>query len=194
MVFGGHVSVSAEGERTSSRGIELSGDRRKDFAAFIAGRFKIATGSAAIRRDVFDTVSYPEDLRNNEDLIVDAAILANNSCRSFTRPIVEIHSHGGRLRNAVSVGLDNARDITDRIFESGKVPPDLAEFRRPFLARRYLSRFRSFYRAGEFARAWENYRKAFLTAPRLALKPEYVVKALKSALGRSARNRHEETR
>ena len=184
MVFGGRYAVREDGSRVARPAYILSGERDQDFAAYIDGRFRIANGTAAVARRVFERISYPEDLRNNEDMVVDALILANHVCRSVRAPIAEIHAHEGRLRNAVSDRLDNALDITNRIFNPARIPAELMRYRRLFLAGRYLSRFRSFYRSRDYRRAWANYLGALRTGALRALKPEYLFKAVRSALHR----------
>lgn len=185
MVFGGRYAVGEDGHRTVRPAYVLSGERERDFAAYVEGRFRISNGTAAIARQVFERISYPEDLRNNEDMVVDALILANHACRSITTPVAEIHAHPGRLRNAVSHRLDNALELTERIFDPKQMPVDLMRFKAPFLARRYLSRFRSFYRAGDRRRALDNFMHALRIEPRQALKPDYLLKALACVLRRS---------
>lgn len=182
MVFGGRYAVSENGQRVLRPAYVLSGNREQDFAAYVDGRFRISNGTAAVAHHVFERISYPEDLRNNEDMVVNTLILANHPCRSITTPIAEIHAHPGRLRNAVSDKLDNARELTDRIFTPGNIPAELMHYRDIFLVGRYLSRFRSFFRAKDYQRAWENYLSAVRTRPTRALRPEYLVKALRAAL------------
>ena len=190
MVFGGRYAVSEDGRRVARPAYVLSGNRTHDFAAYVDGRFRISNGTAAVARHVFERISYPEDLRNNEDMVVDAQILANHACRSITTPIAEIHAHPGRLRNAVSGRLDNALDITNRIFDPANMPAELMRYRSAFLAGRYLSRFRSFYRTHDHARALTNYMAALRTRPLQALKLTYLTKALASAAYRSIDRTH----
>jgi glycosyltransferase involved in cell wall biosynthesis len=160
----------------------LGADRRANFAAYVAGRTGIANGACAYRREVFDALRFPEDIRNNEDMLVEALTLARFDCAALDAPLAEIHAHPGSQRENIDTIRDAGSRVVDMIFDHPALPAGLADLRSVFLSQHLLARSRAHYRAGEYEEAMRLYREAIGVRPGNVVRLSYLRKFVRSAI------------
>jgi glycosyltransferase involved in cell wall biosynthesis len=183
-LFGGRIEVT----RARRRALEpppLTGDRARDFADYVTrARPTIAQGCAVFSRRVFDRLSWPEDLRIAEDLVVHAQALALYDSACFPEAVAEIGEDGAK---SMRRGLERADDLlatVGRIFDPALLPAGMMALKPTYEGLTHLTLFRLFQRAGLGARAMPHYRQALRLVPKRALKPRYIARAVSAALHR----------
>jgi len=181
MVVGGHYTAD-EGGRKLHLPPPLPGDAETNFRAFLHKRLgSFAHGAVVVRRRVFDHLGYPEEIRNNEDLVLHAQILARYRCATLREPLVVVHRRPDSLRNETG-GEDLPERITRLLFDPRRLPPSLLPLEEEFLASRRLSRFRRLYRAGRYREARALYARTVREHPASLLKWSYLRKYLRARL------------
>lgn len=163
MVFGQHFAVCEKGIRRPGKPHPTMKSQGENFRDFLNRKFGICNGTAAVRRDVFEKIRYPEHIRNGEDLPVFAATLLHFPCRSIGETLLEVHAHEGRVRRNIDAIRQTAEQVIDELFDPAHLPPEALKFRDLFAARKYLSMARSFYRSGQYIESRRFYLKAVQT-------------------------------
>lgn len=162
----------------------FSSDRERNFRDFIGRRMgSIPHGAILVRRALFGRFEYPEQVRNNEDLVFHAQLLANCNCVSLEPPLVTIHRRPDSLRHAVEPEEVPER-VTALLFDAGKLRPRLISLRHRFLTSRRLSRFRRLYRAGCYSAARKAYLDIVRDSPAALLQWSYLKKFLRALFRR----------
>ncbi|MAD79284.1 MAG: hypothetical protein CMJ50_00360 [Planctomycetaceae bacterium] len=140
MLFGGYRSVAPDGRAVPrpARPVPRRLDAR--FRACMLGRLRIAMGAAVFHRRVFDTIRFPQAIRNLEDRVVFAQTMARYRCATFTEPVLDVHAHDGRTR--LEVGSIDRMDtrLTDALFNEAVLPRHLMRMRNEFHAHFLLAR------------------------------------------------------
>ncbi|MBU2621164.1 MAG: glycosyltransferase family 2 protein [Proteobacteria bacterium] len=180
MVLGGHLSVHENGKEKIYIPKPFSMDKKKNFVNYIRGDIRISHGAAIMDRRVFEKIKYPDHIRNSEDIPVFAQVLALFHCASFPDPVLKIFKHSDSLRNNTKLITQVGTDIVDILFDSKILTPDLMLFRNEFLARRYLTLFRSLYVSGYYSEARTCYHSAIKLLPVLLSDGAYLRKYLLS--------------
>ena len=180
MVFGQHFAVCEQGSRVSGKLHPEMGPPMENFRDFLDRKFGICNGTAAVRRDVFDVIRFPEHIRNGEDLPVFAATLLHFPCRSVNETLLEVNAHDGRVRRNIEAIRETAEQVIDELFDPAHMPQPALRYRKLFAARKYLSMARSFYRSGHYAESRSYYRKAVATQWRRLLNSTAVARYVKS--------------
>ncbi|MCC6467363.1 MAG: glycosyltransferase family 2 protein [Alphaproteobacteria bacterium] len=187
MVFGGRIEHTHDRTRLTSPP-PLTGQRARDFADYVTrARPTIAQGCAVFARRVFDRLSWPEELRIAEDLVVHAQALALFDAACFPDPVAEIGEDGAK---SMRRGLERWQDLlatVDRIFDPSLLPPEMMGWKPTYEGLTHLTLFRLFQRAGDGAHALRHYRRALRLVPRRALRPRYVGRALTAMLAAMTR-------
>ncbi len=180
MIFGQHFAVCEQGIRVPGRLHPVMRTPMENFVDFLDRRFGICNGTAAVRRDVFDVVRYPEHIRNGEDLPVFAATLLHFPCRSINETLLEVNAHDGRVRRNIDAIRQTAEQVIDELFDPAHLPEEALRYRNLFAARKYLSMARSFYRSGHYADSRRYYRKAVAVQWRRLLNTTATARYFKS--------------
>lgn len=180
MLLGGHLSVHENGKEKAYMPKPFSREKRKNFVDYIRGEIRISNGATIMARRVFETIKYPDHIRNSEDIPVFAQVLALFHCGSFPEPVLKVFKHSDSLRNNTKLVLQAGTEIVDILFDSKILPPDLMLFRNEFLARRYLTLFRSLYVSGYYAEARTCYHSAIKLFPELLSDIAYLRKYMLS--------------
>ncbi|RPH51865.1 MAG: glycosyltransferase family 2 protein [Desulfobacteraceae bacterium] len=180
MVLGGHLSVHENGKEKVYMPKPFSKDKKKNFVDYIRGNIRISHGAAITARRVFENIKYPDHIPNSEDIPVFAQVLALFNCASFPNPVLKILKHDDSLRNNTKLVTQAGIDIVDILFDSKILTPDLMFFRDEFLARRYLTLFRSLYISGYYSEARICYHSAIKLFPGLLSDGAYLKKYLSS--------------
>lgn len=179
MVCGGHLSVHPDGKVRRHSARPLSSDKKRNFLAYMRKEFGISNGGVIMARHVFDGLSYPEHLSNNEDVPVFAQILARYDCATIEDMVLEIHKHDDSMRNNIDLTRLTGTRTVDALFDPAVLPGDLMTYKSEFLGRQYLSLFRSFYVAKEFVQARNYYKEAIRSYPSLLFEWSYLRKYLR---------------
>lgn len=164
-----------------------SGDRTRNFAAFVRGDLCPFNGGAImIRRHVMDRLSYPETIRTSEDFVFFAQAFSLFDCTSAREPAVALHRHPGSLRYNRDA-LDGARDVMiDLLFDPEVLPEPAMGFRNEVESTWYLVVSRAFYMHRQYEDAIRYYRRAIRLYPRNLARSSYLGKFLVSALRSAA--------
>ncbi len=179
MIVGAHTTRIGNNGDVFHSAPKLTGISMADFTAFIQRRLgSFSHGSVILRKQVFDHFQYPETIRNNEDLVLHAQILANYVCVSFDKPLVRIHLRPDSLRHqGQDLGLP--RQIADCLFAPGKLPGGCYSHKKRFTAGRALSLFRTLYKQGKYQEAKRIYIQAIHAFPLALFRWSYLRKFLR---------------
>ncbi len=190
MIAGGHLSRTPDGHERLHRPGPLSGNPARDARAFLRKRLGgFSHGALIFARHIFETTAYPEELRNNEDLVLIARVLANHPCATLPEPLAVIHTRPDSLRYQLPEN-DPSETLTRLLFDTGTLPDALNRLRAGFLAGRRLSRFRVLYLAGRHDEARRLYRRTIREHPAALRHWSYLRKYLRLTLGRGRHDRH----
>lgn len=182
-VFGGFVMADAAATSRQNTPRPLSADSHRNFVQFLRKRLgDIATGAALFHRRIFTELSFPEQLRNNEDLVLMAQVLARYRCASIPVPVLVKHRHTTSLRHDIASIQRTGMHVVDALFDPAKLPAPLLTLREEFLSRVYLSRFRSLYLHGRDSEARRMYWLAIRHTPRFVFLLSYLRKYLRLRL------------
>ena len=180
MVCGGHQSRHPDGKVRRHVPAVLTDDRLANFTAYIRREFGISNGATLVSRQVFEVISYPENLRNSEDIPVFSQTLALFDCRSFPEPVLEVFKHDDSLRYNIDLVMQAGTELTDSLFDAALLPHEFMKLRGEFEARNALSLFRSLYLAGRHAEARVWFHRALRLSPRLLTQWSYLSKYARS--------------
>lgn len=187
MLVGGHISRDPGGRETYHLPGEPGTSREENFRNFIRKRLGgFSHGAIIFRRTVFEQLHYPEEIRNNEDLVLQGQVLANFHCARLPEPLARIHSRSDSLRHQGST--DNAPQITSLLFDPRVLPENLMPLAREFEAGRKLSHFRALYRSARYREAGRLYRETIRLYPPALLRWSYLSKYLRLLTRRKETN------
>lgn len=173
--------ISINGKRKVSIPGPLAELNLDNFSAFLRKKLGSVT-IGAVRKSVFDTVKFPESIRNNEDIVLVAQILARFSCRSIPQPVIEVHQHADSLRHNISSVMDSTRKVVDALFNPEVLPSEFMRFKNEFSSRVLLSRFRSLYLAGDKKAARKLYHESISLYPKHIFLLGYLKKYIRCYL------------
>jgi len=182
MVFGGHMSIHADGRSKRHLAKSLSHNREANFLRYLRREFGISNGAAIMARHLFDRIGYPEHLRNSEDIPVFAQVLGLFDCASFPDPVLEIFKHDDSRRNNTDLIMKTGMALVDALFDPAVLPDHLMMYRDEFFARHRLYMFRSLYVAGRHREARSYYCQAISEKPLLLFELPYLSKYVRSFL------------
>jgi glycosyltransferase involved in cell wall biosynthesis len=188
LLSGMHLSVFPDGKEKAAKPIVFSSDCVKNFMAYLEGRLRLANGPTVIGRRVFESLRYPDHLRQSEDVPVFALILANYSVELIPAVLVKIHKSKTSLRHDYQRMRSIGTQPVDYLFQHPKLPVELQCYYSLTLARRYLSMSRSAWLANEPADCTSFFHKAFKLKPITCLQWTYISKYLKAVLNFKLKN------
>ncbi|MDY6942976.1 MAG: glycosyltransferase family 2 protein [Pseudomonadota bacterium] len=181
MVFAGYFSVSLDGDRKAYCPEPVAADPMRNFLNYIRGRGVTPThGAVAIRRKVFDQLHYPESIRNNEDVVLFAQILATRVVASLPDPILLKYKRVGSLRYDQAAVAEASQRAAQLLFDANILPPAFIRHQAEFQSSRHLARFRTLYRDKRFAEARAQYHQAIKIYPRHLFRMNALAKYLRS--------------
>lgn len=151
-----YLSVSPEGQCKVRSNECFVRDQQKWFYLYITNKLLMANGATIIRKIVFEDICYCEDLRQSEDIPVFAFLLATFNCALFLKPVLRNYKHVDSMRNQLNFTPDLAERLTSLLFNS-KIPSNVLDYRRFFLAHQYYQLFKLYYKAGQYQLATNCY-------------------------------------
>lgn len=163
----------------------ISPNRNTRFVDYLfKKKISLTAGSVIYKKNVLEHFGYAEHLKLNEDIPLFAHTLANFDCLYLDYATVNILKHSDSLRNQYQkiTEQSNVIDLTNIIFTQGLLPAELMKLKNRYLGQRYLSLFRSFYCAKQYAQAKLFYHKAIKTKLINLFKINYLIKYLKILL------------
>lgn len=181
-LWAGHYSRDEEGRVKKHGRRPFSGDNLVNFRDYIRGRFGLSQGEGVMRREIFGRLRYPETIRNNEDVVFFAQILALYTCRALDAQVVTIHKRRASCRHNIASIQATCEPIVALLFDPAILPPAMLVLRAEFHAGRYLGLFRALYYAGRFQEARQVYAKAIATHPPQLARWSYLRKYLRTYL------------
>lgn len=183
-VFAGHQSVDANGKTRTVlfKNSLITSDGFTHFKNYLFKKIPLSNGAALIRKTVFNTLRYPEQLRNSEDIVFFAQLLALYRCAFLNEPLIAVYKHADSLRRHASYAKDVNIRLVDALFDAKILPAKLLHLRRRYCAQRYLSLFRTLYLAGDYRNARRFYHQAVKTQLSCLLEWPYLRKYLKTLL------------
>ncbi|MGE8044445.1 glycosyltransferase family 2 protein [Pseudomonas monteilii] len=180
MVIGGHWSVFENGARALHTARPLPDSPHARVRGYLIDKsVSLSNGACAMHRDVFGPGTYPEHLRNVEDIPVFAQVLARFECTIIDRPLAVIYKHHDSMRHDLKQSLAAGIEMVDEVFSPARLPAALHGLRQAFLTQRCLSLFRDCYGAGDYARAKRLYLQALRYDPCSVRRWSYTRKALR---------------
>ncbi|MFR0674217.1 glycosyltransferase family 2 protein [Enterobacterales bacterium AW_CKDN230030176-1A_HGKHYDSX7] len=180
MVIGGHWSVFENGARALHTARPLPASPYARVRGYLIDKsVSLSNGACAMHRDVFVPGTYPEHLRNVEDIPVFAQVLARFECTIIDRPLAVIYKHHDSMRHDLKQSLAAGIEMVDEVFSPARLPASLHDLRQAFLTQRCLSLFRDCYGAGDYARAKRLYLQALRYDPCSVRRWSYTRKALR---------------
>lgn len=183
MVAGAYWSVFDSGKQRLRPASSFPGGARERVQAYLLKKTVVlSNGACAMHREIFAHGVYPENFRSAEDIPVFAQALARFSCTTVEQPLVLIHKHAGSLRHNLKFARESGLALVDEVFSEQRMPAELQDLKRSFVAQRCASLFRTFYSAGEQDTALEFYKDALRADWRLIANWSYTRKAIKLLL------------
>lgn len=179
MLVGGHRVREADGKQRLRLPDALGSDGEENFRNFIRKKIGgFSPGAILVKREVFDHLRYPTDIRNNEDIVLWAQILSRHSCASLKHPLVTMHRRGDSLRHQ-AIAEETTDRIVEHLFDPEILPDSLMALREEFRASRKLSRFRALCLAGLNGEARRLFVETAREYPQVLLRWSYLKKYLR---------------
>ena len=179
-LFGGYITIDNDNNKKKHFAKRLSNDRSVNFSRFLRKKMgDIATGTALFHKKIFDTLRFPENIRNNEDIVLIAQVFALYRCASFPDPVLIVHRHEDSLRHNIESIRSAGVAAVDCLFDPKILPENMMRLRQEFISRIFLSRFRSLYLGGRDDEAIYMYRQAIRENPKHLLLFSYLRKYLR---------------
>ena len=184
LLVGGHITVLENGSEKIHKAKLLKKSRVKNFYNYLAKKITIQNGSAVMNKNVFNTIRYPDDLVQSEDIPVFGQAFAIFDCYSIDAILARIHRHEGSRRSDINLARRAGFDVVEHLFDSSILPLSCMKYRNYFYAKKCLSLFRTFYNAGIREDAKKYYFQGFMRRPFMALKLTYLRKYVRLLLKR----------
>lgn len=162
-VYAGHYAVDFSGKMKTLSPKPKTVNNYKDFKLLLAGKGVSPTiGAIMVHRDCFRTLSFPESIRSNEDLVLFAHLFALYTGRSIQEPVVYKYKRHGSLRSDKQAITDALYKAPDLLFDSTVLPGKHLKLKSLYKAKRYLEKARIHFQCQEYS----EFRKAFYQAVR----------------------------
>lgn len=178
-----HFSVNSEGQEKEAKPQLTLSDCESNFRDFLNRKFGIVHGAVLMRRDNFDTVSYPPGITNGEDLVLFGQSLALYPAASIPHATVKVHGHDDRARDNIDAIKSVGLKTVDLLFNPAILPTEMMIYRKEFLVRRQLSLGRSLLKSGDMKAARKAYWQAIQTKPSLLFEFTHLRRFLRTLLG-----------
>lgn len=156
LVIGGSIAVSDNHVEKLRKPERFTMDKQENFRRFLEKESGITHGGFVVKKSLFGSIRYPENLRGAEDLVVFGHFFALCDLATVDEPVLKKHHHDGSVRHNVKHAIDSGLQVVDQLF-SAPLPIELMEYQKQFYTRRCLSLFRTIYLAGDYVTARQFY-------------------------------------
>ncbi len=185
LLFSGYRSVNEEGKQRLHKHGTIRKSRTTNFRQYVLNGIEgLTTGSVVVKKEVFESLSFPHDIYTNEDIVFFSHLLATYPAASIPGIILEKFRHRNSLRRNLKRIQETGLRMVDYLFDRNILKSEQMRLRRVFLAKRCLSIFRSHYLLGDYQSARRYYQSAIREYPLLIFKWSYLRKYLKSSIGK----------
>lgn len=180
-IIGAHYSVGANNRKKLHipPKLPISSFNRVKFY-LIDKKISLSNGACAMHRRIFDTIQYPEQFKNSEDIPVFTYALANCNCVNLNKPMAYIYKHDDSLRHDFDKTEDVGIALVDEVFSNLYMTEDIRFLKSQYMAQRLLSLFRVAYESGRYTVARSYYKKALMINWKIIFKVNYLKKFLRS--------------
>jgi len=184
LFLAGHISVDDSGQLREHRVSSVFPEKEKNFIAYIHKKLTMSHGAFSVRKEQFESISYPEELKNSEDIPVFGQLLASSLVKVIEKPLVKVYKHNDSLRHQIDDNNTGAMEVVEFLFNAKVIGPELLQYKPYYAARRALSLSRASYLAKQYVDSRKWYIKAISYDPRVLFKLSYFRKFIKSFLKR----------
>lgn len=179
--FAGYISVDEAGGCSEKSASASPDDATKRLRQYLLGKTTgLQHGSTIMHRSLFTDLKYPEQLRNNTDIVLFGQALSKTPAKALDFIAARIFSHPNRVRNQIEKTLKTGTQSVDLLFNPEIVPSNLMRLKPIFLARRLRSLARSLYKHRRYAEARTYYWRAIQTHPPICLDATTLIRLLRA--------------
>jgi glycosyltransferase involved in cell wall biosynthesis len=166
LFYGGYISVSEDGEERERKSTDSPQQSRQALSAFLRKKISgLKNGAYVIPRTAFERIRYPENLRNNTDIVFIGQALTMFPARNIDATVLKSHEHAQRTRKQLDRIVGAGIRPVDALFDPRIVPADLMSLRRVHLGHRWRSIARVYYLHGLYKEASDAYFSALKAFP-----------------------------
>lgn len=186
LYYAGYVSVSAAGAERVRASVVAPQAPKERLRRFLRRQITgLQNCTSIIPREFFERFRYPENLRNNTDIVFFGQLVANFPATRVDAIVAKIHDHPGRTRKQADQIIAIGTAPVDVLFDPALVPPDLMSLKRVYLAQRLRSVARTLYFEGAYKASRNAYASALFSYPPAMLQfstlKRFALAALKSS-------------
>ncbi|GAB4223991.1 MAG: glycosyltransferase family 2 protein [Gammaproteobacteria bacterium] len=179
VIISQHYTLQSNQTRKLSAAPKISLHCADNFKAFLRKKLTIAHGAILLKRNIFDTLSYPAELIGREDTVFFGQVLARYTCTTLTKPTVIIHRRQDSLRHHTDNLSFAAADL---LFNAEILPANCMAFEKNYRASLALSNFRLLFNQKNYAQARRWYYHALQLAPHKLFAWSYFKKYIRSLI------------
>ncbi|MFO7817179.1 MAG: glycosyltransferase family 2 protein [Desulfovibrionales bacterium] len=181
LLFSGYQSIDEKGKKVMREPSRMNKDQTKNFRRYILKKISgLCVGTAIVKRQVFNSISFPVDIAINEDIVFYSKVLAHYQAASVPGIVLTVNRHKGSQRSNVAKMCEAGLKPVENIFDKDLLTAKQLNYRKLYLARWYLTLFRAHYRRKEFEKARWYYKKAISERPAAVFSMAYLSKYLRS--------------
>lgn len=159
--FAGYISVERSGKYSLRAAKTPPQSDKERLRQYLLGKTTgLQHGSTIMHHSLFSRLQYPEQLRNNTDIVLFGQALSLTPAKSLDFIAARIFSHPGRVRNQIEKTLKTGTLSVEQLFDPNIISPELMRLKPIFLARRLRSLARSLYKNQRYAEARDHYFRA----------------------------------
>lgn len=183
MVIGGHYSVLINGKRKLHIPNTLPYTAYDKLKSYLLDKtISISNGACAKHKSIFQSILYPENFRNSEDIPIFAYVLSNYHCTTLNLPLALIYKHDDSLRHHAGHSDAVGMQLVDEVFAPSRISSELQPLKHLFKIQRLLSLSRVAYEAGHHLKSREYFTRAFKLDWLVIFKWSYSKKFIKSLI------------
>lgn len=158
ILIGNHLSELENGtvKQNPNTYINYQSDKAQLFIDYLEKKITISAGAYAVKRSVFETIGFPEQLRNTEDIPFFSHCLALFDAMFLEAPLVKVRKHNTSLRHNFTYSKEIGTTLVDIIFNPSIIPIACMQYREKYYLKRCLSLMKQAYRAKDYhsVRSW----------------------------------------
>lgn len=183
-VFGRHRRTRSDATAKVFAHKPLSRNREDNFRRYLLGDLRsIEIGAGIIKREVFSRLMFPEPIRNREDVVLLAQMLARHDGLAVPEIVATKHRHRDSRSHDQRATREERLKTIELLFDPALLPDGALRFRNRYHSLRCLSQFRSLYKAGKYAEARSTFEEAIALFPGHLARLSHLTRYLRMVLG-----------